>query len=373
MYKATYDKIVAALVNFNKADTKDTFMRNAKSRYMLKTNVRSDNLFRKIVKKVKVDGITQVERYERKVLWYERAFDIIHQTHLKLAHSTYARTHKTTIDDVWWGLPENAVQIYINLCPDCVRSTKPPIAEDMNPLRMIISKTIGCRAQMDLVDFQRKPDKGFRWILRYVDHHSGFAHVACLKKKTSLLVGRALIKIMSTAVIPQVLQSDNGGEFLGKCLEYVKKYFASTNIVKGRPRRPRTQGSVERGNAPFKKALHQWIIENPTESWSQIGAYVVNKSINSRPGENRAQKSPYEIYYGKESQSISYMLDSDILKHATTEYGLTAAELLLNKVAEVDKDIMVELEEIQRAIQGGDEVHEQEVKLKILAKKKQLL
>ncbi len=88
----------------------------------------------------------------------------------------------------------------------------------MNPLRMIISKTIGCQAQMDLIDFQRKPDKGYRWILCYDDHHSEFAHVACLKKKTSLLVGRALIKIMATAVIPQVRQIDNGGEFLGKCL-----------------------------------------------------------------------------------------------------------------------------------------------------------
>jgi hypothetical protein len=133
---------------------------------------------------------------------------------------------------------------------------------------------------MDLVDFQRKPHKDYRWIQCYVDHHSGFAHVACLKRKMSLLVGRALAKIMST-VIPQLLQSDNGGEFLGKCLAYVKEYFKNTNIVEGRPRRPRTQDSVERGNAPFKKALHQWIIENPTESWSQIVAYVVNKNINS--------------------------------------------------------------------------------------------
>ncbi len=69
---------------------------------------------------------------------------------------------------------------------------------------------------MDLVDCRRKPDKGYRWILHYVDHHSGFAHVACLKRKTSLLAGRALIKIMPAAVIPQVLQSDNEGEFLGK-------------------------------------------------------------------------------------------------------------------------------------------------------------
>ncbi len=153
MFKTTYDKIMAAVINFNKSDTKDIFMRNAKSRYMLKKNVRSDNLFCKVVKQVKVDKITQVERYERKALWYERAFHIIHQTHLKLAHSTYKRTHKTTIDNVWWGLPENSVQIYINLCPDCVQSTKPPVAEQMNPLRMIISKTVGCRAQMDLVDF----------------------------------------------------------------------------------------------------------------------------------------------------------------------------------------------------------------------------
>jgi hypothetical protein len=75
------------------------------------------------------------------------------------------------------------------------------MAEEMNPLQMISSKTIECQAQMDLVDFQRKPDKGYRWILCYVNNCSGFA---------SLLVGRALIKIMSTAVIPQALQSDNG-------------------------------------------------------------------------------------------------------------------------------------------------------------------
>jgi len=97
------------------------------------------------------------------------------------------------------------------------------------------------------------------------------------EKETFLLVGRALIKIMSAAIIPQVLQSDNEGEFLGKCLACVKEHFKTTSIVKGRPRRPRTQGSVERGDAPFKKALHQWIIGNPTESWSQIGAYEVKK------------------------------------------------------------------------------------------------
>jgi hypothetical protein len=65
------------------------------------------------------------------------------------------------------------------------------------------------------------------------------------EEKHILLVGRALIRIMSSAVIPQKLQSDDGGEFWGKWLIYVKENFKTTNIVKGKPRRPRTQGSVE--------------------------------------------------------------------------------------------------------------------------------
>jgi hypothetical protein len=43
---------------------------------------------------------------------------------------------------------------------------------------------------------------------------------------------------------------------------------------------------------------------------------------------------------------VMYMLDSYILKHAKTEDGLTAAKLLLSMLAEVDKEIMVEVEEV---------------------------
>jgi hypothetical protein len=69
------------------------------------------------------------------VLWYERKFDIIYQTYLTLAHFTHARTRKTIIEDVWWGLPKNMMQLYTNICPDYLQSSKPPIAEEMNPLQ----------------------------------------------------------------------------------------------------------------------------------------------------------------------------------------------------------------------------------------------
>ncbi len=54
------------------------------------------------------------------------------------------------------------------------------------------------------------------WILCHVDHHSGFVHIACLKNKKAETVGKEMVRILFTAVIPEVLQSDNGGEFLGE-------------------------------------------------------------------------------------------------------------------------------------------------------------
>ncbi len=72
---------------------------------------------------------------------------------------------------------------------------------------------------MDLIDYRWKEWKGYKWILRCVDHLSGFAHVAPLKTKKAAVVGRAMICIMSTSVVPEILQSDNGSEFLGKCID----------------------------------------------------------------------------------------------------------------------------------------------------------
>ncbi len=122
-------------------------MKNCWNIYELKTNVK-DNLFRKVNKKDEINL--------KKVIWYERLFDVRHEVHISLAHSVYSRTHKIIIDKTWWGLPKTAIKRYIKLCPDCLRATPAPKSETMNPLKMIISDTIGSRAQIDLIDYRRK-------------------------------------------------------------------------------------------------------------------------------------------------------------------------------------------------------------------------
>jgi hypothetical protein len=146
----------------------------------------------------------------KKVIWYEHLFEVIHEAHLHLAHARDPRSHKTHIDQMWWGVTEDTIKIYRGICQECLQKTQPVIPENLQQLQFIFSETIGSCARVDLIDFSRRPDGPFKWVLHYVDHHSGFAHVDCLSNKEAITV---LLKILATAVIPEILHSDNGDKF----------------------------------------------------------------------------------------------------------------------------------------------------------------
>mmetsp|Transcript_17035 Transcript_17035/g.24264 ORF Transcript_17035/g.24264 Transcript_17035/m.24264 type:complete len:245 (-) Transcript_17035:83-817(-) len=110
------------------------------------------------------------------------------------------------------------------------------------------------------------------------DHLSGFCFIECLKGKTADEVSRAVLRILSHCVIPEILQSDNGGDFLGLCIERINKFFPNVHVVKGRPRHPQSQGFIERGNGVFKEALNKWMTSHGAD-WT-IGAYIVQGQLN---------------------------------------------------------------------------------------------
>jgi hypothetical protein len=215
--KKKYDELVVAFQNCNAGKKKDQFMKNTKNHFSLGTNLQDNNLYRKNHTKTEEGGTTSVEETLKKVICYESFIEVIHETHISLLHSACSRTHTVASDKQWWGSLENAIKIYISLCPECVSTQKQPASEGLHPLKMMISITIGKHVQMDLIDYQSQESLGYHWILCLVDHHSGFAHVAPLRRKTEKKTGRVLVRILSTSCIPKVLQSDNdGSKFLGK-------------------------------------------------------------------------------------------------------------------------------------------------------------
>ncbi len=86
-----------------------------------------------------------------------------------------------------------------------------------------------------------KSINGYEYILRYVDHLSGFSHVAVMHMKESEEVRAKQLHFFSMANIPEILQSDNGSEFLSECIALIELYYPDIHIVKGRPRKASTQ------------------------------------------------------------------------------------------------------------------------------------
>ncbi len=184
-----------------------------------------------------------------------------------------------------------------------------------------------------------------------------------MPKKQAETVGKALVNILATAVMSEILHTDNGGEFTGKCIEKIKKHYPTIHIVKGRPRHPQSQGCVERGNSAFKEALEVWKSENPTKGWAELGVYVVNGKINGRPSRQKSGLSPCEIYYGKHTTaSTHYILNQDLIRQAQSEYGLSAIYQLMDVVSKKNPNAVIDVEDITALVEQTDTLCDEEEK-----------
>ena len=123
------------------------------------------------------------------------------------------------------------------------------------------------RHQIDLIDmrsvpsFCRRRNKTFRWILHIKDHGGRISKLIPLEAKLSVLVAWELVEFFYEYGPPSILQSDNGTEFTAKQLvQKVQELFQGLRLVRGRPRRPQTQGLVERSNREVKRLLRKILL-----------------------------------------------------------------------------------------------------------------
>lgn len=318
--RTRYDHIVGTLLTMS-AKGPDQKLNPAEKRfkrkYMLLSNIKNRCLHRK--------GTTGNWLL---VPTYEEIFDIMKSHHENLSHAKDYDKNKKDLDKVWYSIPESCIKIFLNLCPRCFSGSSPARKSRMNPLKFIHSPRVGHRAQIDLIKMESQPYDGYNYILRYVDHLSGFSHVAPLKTMNARPIGMKILEILSGSIIPEILQSDNGSEFLGDCIAILKKYYPGVHIVKGRPRHPQSQGKIERGHAAFKNALQKWMSRTGDDNWV-VGCFIVNKELNQVPQFNRGGFSPYNLYFGKHGTQKTIVNFGEIaLKNCNTEYGVVCAREL---------------------------------------------
>jgi hypothetical protein len=287
------------------------------------------------------------------VTFYEEVWDLMHSSHQDLSHTRDFKKNKTALDKVYYKIPEQCIRLFLKLCPICFSARFPSKKSKMNPLKFIHSPRVGHRAQVDTILMDSVSVEGYNHVLRYVDHLSGYSHVALLRTKEAHEVGDRLIEIISTCIMPEILQSDNGSEFLGYCISKLQEHYGNIHIVKGRARHPQSQGKVERGHASFKENLQKWMKEHPGKSWA-LGAYVVNGQMNQIPQYNRGGFSAYNLYYGKHCTKKTIVVFGEVAaNHAKTEFGVHSAKAYCLKARKLAPDREVTTKEIVDVIERG--------------------
>jgi len=191
-----------------------------------------------------------------------------------------------------------------------------------------------------------------------LDHLSGFARVACNRIKSAAEVGIKLVHILSTAIMPEILQSDNGNKFLGDCIDIITKFYGYIHIVKGRANHPELQGKIECGHSTFKEALQKWM-EQHGDNWI-IGASIVNHTVNKHSQFSRGEKfSPYNFYYGKGPLDNKNIVFGEVAQQCCkSEYGMMAGQVFSMKCQKVSKNHLIMKEELEYVMKKGGELFE---------------
>ena len=90
------------------------------------------------------------------------------------------------------------------------------------------------------------PGKYYNWLFHYQDHFYKLSILSPLQTKSAHEVAHVLVKdVISMIGPPVILQSDNGKEFVAEIIGHIAA-ITGMKIIRGRPRHPQSQGSVER-------------------------------------------------------------------------------------------------------------------------------
>jgi len=178
--------------------------------------------------------------------------------------------------------------------------------------RPITAKKVHDRNQIDLIDMTKwvVQYKGiaYKYILTIIDVFSRFVWLRALDNKSSARVAQELMSIYSEHGVPMILQHDRGTEFSGAVKKLMDKL--QVKIIRSSSYHPESQGKVERCHRTLRSKLSYDLIhfKNKGINWvKQLPIYAA--ALNEDSKEELQWKSPFQIYYGRQSNRIVNPID----------------------------------------------------------------
>jgi hypothetical protein len=172
------------------------------------------------------------------------------------------------------------------------------------------------RIQIDLLDVHQfaGSNNKIKYLLNVVDHFSKFAWSIPIKHKNKEVVSTKLAELFLVEGFPNIIQSDNGGEFKNWLLHS----FASSNgieIKHSEPYNSSTQGLVEKFNGTLRYMIHTHQQNSKTKRYIDVLPFLVF-GYNSTPHKS-TKFTPFQILRRKnEVFKIDEIVEKNIKQNA---------------------------------------------------------
>lgn len=155
------------------------------------------------------------------------------------------------------------IRDYLKKCPTC-KVNNPMPATVPPPPKPIRTYRPHSRLQIDLIDmaprkrsFMLNNKWNFRYIVSVQCCFSKFCWLFPIQNKSADEIYAVLYVLFQKEGCPDILQSDNGSEFIAGIITKVCNDFG-VRIVHGRPHHPQSQGQIENQNKVIKRHLARY-------------------------------------------------------------------------------------------------------------------
>ena len=193
----------------------------------------------------------------------------------------------------FWPQMYKDIKDFVSNCCKCAESknlpmeagTRRPIETPKRPFQWI---------QIDLVSVSKKPsDKGNRYLLTCVCCLTNFLIMEPIPSKEAIVVLDALCRIFCLAGVPEIVQSDNGKEFVSSIMQTHAKWL-NIEWRFSTPYKPSTNGRIERRHADLGKILK--LLDSTDNNWCEKIPFVAFEINSTIDGETTL--TPFEHFHG---------------------------------------------------------------------------
>ena len=279
----------------------------------------------------------------------ERRLKVIQEAHEQGGHKgRLSLRHRVSLRFYWPRMAKD-VDAFVKSCDRCQR--RDPRHYELESAAVHPSD-IGQTWGIDLVTMPEK--NGYRYIVIARDDLSKWVEAAPLKAKNPADIAKFILdNIITRYGFFQRLKSDRVTEFLKE----VKYQLARFNIhhVKTSSYHPEANGVVERGNGPFKEALHRLALD-ADQRWPELicfACWAERTTVSRTTG-----YTPYQLMMGQECVLPFDLEEATFLVRGLKD-GCTTEELLSHRTRQlqrrqIDLELAHERLKIAREIASRD-------------------